>query len=159
MDAALAEQLLPRQHMGMREVGDVDVVTDRGTIARVEIRAVDREGAVLPERRLDREWNDMRLRLMPLADLALGVTPGCVEISEHDSAQTMRLREVFDYPLDHEFGPSVRIDRYLRMLLVDRRSHGNSVRRAGARKDQLVNTRLQHLFEEDQRAETVIAIV
>ncbi len=67
----------------------MDVVPDRGSVPRVEIGAVNGKNPARLDRRLDGERNDMCFRLMPLADLAVGIASGRVEIPEHDRVEAM----------------------------------------------------------------------
>jgi hypothetical protein len=45
------------------------------------------------------------------------------------------------------------------MHFVNRRTDWNTVRRAGARKDKLVDAALQHFLEQNQRPETVVSVI
>src|SRR5262245_29277475 len=113
--------------MGIGKIGDVDVIADGGAVARVEIEAVYREGPVLPERRLDGQRDDMCFGLMVLADLAVGVASGRVEVAQDDGVKAVRPSEILDHPFDGEFRPAIRIDWRLWVALVDRQPDRNAV--------------------------------
>jgi hypothetical protein len=146
MDARFAEQFPGGQHMGLGKITDMNVVSNRSSVARVEIGSVDGEYPVWPQRCLDHQGDDMRLRFVPLTDLTVGVAAGGIEIAQHDRIKPMRPRKILDHSLDHELRPPIGVDRRLRMPFVDRRTHWNPIRRASAGEDQLADASPLHLL-------------
>ncbi len=76
--------------MGVREIGHVHIVAHAGAVVRVVVGAEDgnvRPGAV---RRLQHQRDEVRFRIVLLAQLALGIGAAGVEVTQRDGAQTMR---------------------------------------------------------------------
>ena len=71
----LRQQMRHRGHMPRGQIGDVDIIADAGAIGRVVIRAVDPDLRARALRRLDHQWDQMGLGIVPLAAAALGIGP------------------------------------------------------------------------------------
>lgn len=68
--------------MCVTEVGHVDIVADTGPVVRVVVGPVDRDIRTLAQRGLDHQRDQVRLRLVPLAELTIRVGAGGVEVPE-----------------------------------------------------------------------------
>ena len=69
-------------HVGVGQVGDMDVVAHRGAVGRRVVGPEDLRPPARPQRRADDERNQVRLGIVILADLAVGIGAGGVEVAE-----------------------------------------------------------------------------
>ena len=75
--------------MRLGQIGDVDVVAHRGAVGRRVVGAEDRERSPAAVRRLDRQRDEVRLRGVVLADFAVGIGAGGVEVAKRRVAQAV----------------------------------------------------------------------
>ena len=111
-----------------------------------------------PQRRLDRERDEVRLRIVILADLAVGIGAGGVEVAERRVAEAVRLPVPVQHLLDGELGLAVRVDRVLRVVLGDR--HASAARRrsrTSTRTRRRARPRRSIASEQVQRPDDVVA--
>src|SRR5207249_969132 len=103
--------------------------------------------------------NQVDLRRMIFAKLALRVGPGSVEIAESGPSKIVRARVMDERPLDRELRLTVAVDRPLGMRFLDRRLGRLSVSRAGGRKHEGVHPFVYHRLEHADRADDVVAVI
>jgi hypothetical protein len=84
-DAIRASVSRQREDMGLRQVGDMDVVAHARPIRRREVLTKHSEGGSQAERRLDGQGDQMTFGIVSLADFAVGIGGGGVEIPKRDS--------------------------------------------------------------------------
>ena len=96
---------------------------------------------------------------MTLAQFAFRVGAGGVEITQADRFQTVGRVVVSQHLLDHQFGAAVRVNRLLRMALVDRcvLRVAESCRRR--REDELPHAMRAHSIEQIERIGEVVLVV
>jgi sporulation protein YlmC with PRC-barrel domain len=124
------EKIFESAHVRVGNVHDVDVVADAGAVRRIVVGPEHIDGAAVAGR-CEGERNEVRLRIMGLADLAVRVGACGVEVAQRHRAQARRTVEVAQHPLDHQLGEAVRIDGRLRMVLPDRQAERQAIRGAG----------------------------
>ena len=116
--------------MRFREVAHVHVVANRGAVGRRVVGAEDLDMLAPSLRRFDRARDEMRFRLVCLADVAVAIGAGRVEVAQRHVTEGMRLAVPVQHPLDEALGFAIRIDRHLRMIFVDGRGARRAVGRA-----------------------------
>src|SRR5215472_11375600 len=72
--------------MGSREIADVHVIADRRAVGRIVIGAKYLDGGIPALRCCDDERNEVRFRRVVLADFAVGISPGRIEIAQIEAA-------------------------------------------------------------------------
>ena len=68
----------------------------------------------------------MRFRIMILAQMAVGMSTGCVKISQAGGTHPMDLVRPVENPLDHELGLAIWTTRIDLGVLVDRHAVGHA---------------------------------
>src|SRR5258708_35279582 len=86
------------------------------------IGSVDCEVASGPQRRENRQWDQVGFGVMLLTQLPFRIGSGRVEIAERYPIQTVSFAVPLEDPLDEEFGFAIWIDRLLRGILPDRQA-------------------------------------
>ncbi len=154
---AALEQMRQRQHVRVGQVLDMDIVADGGAVGRRIVGAEDVDGGAPPERGLQHERDEVGLGLVLLADLALGIGAGGVEIAQRRVAQAPRGPEPVQHALDHQLRFAIGVDRALRRVLGDRHLVRQAIGRAGRGKDDMPHARLAHRLEQRQAVGDVVA--
>ena len=132
--------------MGVRQVGHVHEIADARAVRRRVVVAEHRQRRPARGRR-ERQGNQVLFRPVVLADEPVGIGAGRVEIPQDDRAQPVRALEVRQRPLDRQLRLAIRVDRPLRMRLVDRRRHRLAERRRRGRKHKARDAGLRHRLE------------
>ena len=86
--------------MRARQVLHVDVVADAGAVGRVVVVAEDGQGRPPAERGVDRERDEVDLGIVVLAERAVGMAAGGVEVAQGDRPQHARRGEVLEGALE-----------------------------------------------------------
>ena len=94
------------------------VITDRGPVRRIVIVAEDRHVRNAASGSVKSKWDQMGFGKV-IFSASRGRTGG-VKVSKGDKAQAVCIFVRRQRPLDHKFGPAVRICRRLWMCFVDR---------------------------------------
>src|SRR5262245_3966552 len=76
------EKPIERFDMGGREIGNMDIISHSRAVARVVIDAINLNGGFPALRCSDNKRNEVGLRYVILADLAIGIGPRGVEIAQ-----------------------------------------------------------------------------
>src|SRR5687767_8158956 len=113
--------------MGGGKIADVDVIPYRCTVGGIVISTEDLDRGCPALGRSYDEREEMRLRCVLLADLAVGVGAGSIEIAQSDVAQSISAVVPAQHVLHEQLGHAIRIYRVLRMILSDRQRLRNSV--------------------------------
>ena len=145
--------------MGRRQIVDVDVIANAGAVGRGIVVAENRDVFALPERHLQHDRNQVRLGRVVLAHVALRARAGGVEVTQRRVAQAVGRGVIGQRLLDDQLGEAVRIDRPLRLFLGDRHSLRRAVGGRGAGKDDLLDVRGPHGFQQPQAADDVVLII
>src|ERR1700730_9443749 len=137
-------KLFERAQMCVGKILDVNVIADAGTVCSRIIDAVDLDVRSLSEGRLQHQWDEVCFGLVTLADLAIGIGSGGIEIPERNRADAISLSVPTQRPLDCELSLAVGVHRELPSRLTDRIDIGQAVGGACRRKDDFVYPGLAH---------------
>ncbi len=149
-------QTREREQMGFGQVGHVNVVANGGSVGRWVVGAEDLELFAATESGFDREGNEMRFRVVVLADLAVGIGASGVEITERSESNGVGLLVPAEDLLDRELRLAVRIHRHLKLIFGDGDLGWLAVRRAGRREDDVPDAVVDHRIEQRQRVDDVV---
>ena len=147
------------QQVCLSQVEDVNVVSHRGAVRRGVVGPEDRQRIAATVRRLDRQRDEVRLRRMILADVAVGIGAGGVEVAQRRVAEAVGLSVPAQHSLDGQLGLAVRVDRVLGMALGDRNLPWLAVGRAGRGEDQIADADGDHRVQQVDRPRDVVAKV
>ena len=133
-----AHQALQRQQMRRAQIGNMHVVANAGAVRCIEVIAehlqarLGRVAAGAQAQRLEQHQRDqVRLRIMALAQFAFRVAAGGIEIAQRDGAQPIGFSIVGHGTLGHQLGHAVGIDRPLRMVFAHRQRNRIAIGAAG----------------------------
>jgi hypothetical protein len=68
--------------MGVRQIGNMDVIADAGAVVRRIILAEDFNMRAFPRRDIENQRDQVRFRIVILAQMAIGMGTGCVKIAQ-----------------------------------------------------------------------------
>src|SRR3546814_19764432 len=88
---AAVQQPLEREDVRLRQVAYMNVVADRRAVRCRVIRAEDLKRGPLPERGFEDERNQVGFRIVRLADLAVRIRDGRIEVTECRPFQAVAL--------------------------------------------------------------------
>src|ERR1700730_16615141 len=80
--SASGAKIFERAQMRLGEILDVDVIANRGSVSSRVIDPIDVDVRSLSEGRLQHQGDEVRFGFVKLADLALGVASGSIEIAQ-----------------------------------------------------------------------------
>ncbi len=142
------------------KIADVDIVALAGTVARRVVLAIDLDQRPKPERRLDRDPDQVDDVRPLLAGAPGGVGAGDVEIAQrHRREAGIGGGDVAQHLLAHQLGVAVGVDRPGRRVLADRRAIRDAVDGGTGRKDEAPDPCFQRGLGKGQRPERVVAII
>jgi hypothetical protein len=107
-------QVFKSGYVGLSKVRHMNVVADACAIRRVQIVAENFERRCGSQRGPQGEGNQMRLRLMQLADGSVGMSAGCVEVTQRNRAQSVGDSISSQRVFEEQLCRAVRIDGHLR---------------------------------------------
>src|SRR5215472_1772439 len=105
-------------NVGAGQIVHVDVVADAGSIRCRIIRAEDLQLRTKTRGRLEREWNQVRLRIMQFADLAAVISPGRVKITQAGKTKSVGAVVGLQRLLEEELRNTIGIHRLSRKIFV-----------------------------------------
>ena len=105
---AVGVQMIQRQQMRLGQVGDVDVVAHAGAVRRRIVGAEHLQRRPAAERGVDRQRDQVRLRLVILAEPAGGIGAGGIEVAQHAAAQPVDAPRPMQRALQHALALAVR---------------------------------------------------
>ena len=147
-----------REHVRGGDVGDVHVIADaRAVRRRVRIAEHQQLGAIA-RGDVERERDEMRLRIVPLARLAVRVRTGGVEVAQRDEVERARRGDVLQDPLDHELRAAIGAQRTGGRVLVQVAIR-RRIERAAAREHEAVDAARAQCGEQRARRGNVVAPV
>src|SRR5262249_37497037 len=123
-------QGLQAENMCIREIGNVDVVAETGSVRSRIVGAENLYVSTTARRRIENQRNQMRFRIGILAKLRIGIRSGGVEVAQREILQSMTLAEPAERALERQLGFAVRIDRQLRSVFNNGHDRRNSIGRA-----------------------------
>ena len=97
--------------MGMRKIAHMHVVADASSVWRGIIVTENLDRRETSHGREEYERNEVGFRLVHLADLAIRIGAGCVEVAQRHMPYPMRGLGFFQHSLGDEFGMAVRAYR------------------------------------------------
>ena len=131
-----SSQIVEREHVGMREIRDVDIVPQAGSVGRRVIRSEDVEMAAFAESRLRRHLDQVRRPLAGLPAAALRVGACHIEVAQHHIVHRMGGGRVPQHQLGHELRGAIGRDRIERRGFPDRVFLGIAIDRRRRREDE-----------------------
>ena len=108
---------------------------------------------------VEQHRDQVRLRVVVLADLAVRIGAGGVEVAQRHGAQAVGGGVVAQDLLDHPLRAAVGIDRRLWPVLGDRLAGARAVGGAGAGEDDPADAVRAHRIQQAKRADDVVAVV
>lgn len=105
------EQMFDRARMRVRKIEHMNEIPHAGPVARIIVRAKHLEVGPSSQSRIHCDRDGMRFRRMPLADAALGVGAGSVEIAQDEGPEALVLIQVSQDLLDDQLASAIWIDR------------------------------------------------
>jgi hypothetical protein len=139
-----AGQMKHRQNVRLRNIVHVDVVANRGSVGSWIVNSKNGHLAPFAARRLHNKRNQMRFRIMRLADLRVHVRARRVEVAQGNPLQSICLAIPAQHFFNEQFRLAVRVHRILRMSLIDRKRLRFAIRGARGGKDNLPNSGFAH---------------
>src|SRR5919199_376119 len=95
--------------MGLGQVADMYIVPNTRPVGRIVIRPKDRHVGAPPTRYREDERDQMGLRGVAFAQLALRVRPRRIKIAQADPAQPVRRSARLEHTLDKQLTLTIRI--------------------------------------------------
>ena len=111
LGAAAGAQVRQRLQVGVGQVLDMDVIAHPGAVGGVVVAAVNGDVLTLADRRLAGHLGQQRGLGRGLADAALRIAAGDIEITEHHVAERVHGGDIAQHPLAHQFGGAIGVDR------------------------------------------------
>src|SRR5215831_3674027 len=102
--------------MRLGQVADMYIVPNTRSVSRIVIRPKDRHVCAPPTRYSEYERDQMGLRVVAFAQLALRVRPRRIKIAQADPAQPVRRAASLEHTLDKKLTLTIRINRVEGML-------------------------------------------
>ena len=135
------------------------VVAKARAIGGWVVGAVEFQMRALARRDVDGHGDEVRLRVMILADRAVFGCAGGIKIAEDRETEAGRRREGFEGNFDVELGLAVGVNGNLRKVLVDgqRRRHAKGRARRG--EDKFLHAHSEHRVEQVQGGRAVVEVV
>jgi len=97
--------------MRAREIADVNIVANAGTVGRRIIVAEHIELGAQAEGCFDRDLDQMRRRFARLTGAAERIGAGHIEVAQNDMIESVRATGVAQHHFAHQLRPAVRRDR------------------------------------------------
>ena len=159
MGAVVGVEPVQRLDVGIGQIGDVDVVADAGAVGGGVIVAEQGQRRAVAGDRLHRQRDEVRFGIVELANLAIGVGAGGVEVAKSYCAYPMRGTEIGDHLLGGPFRLAVGIDRKFWRILLNWNTVRRPVGRGGAGEDEPADRMIAHRLEQRQGARDIVAII
>src|SRR6266487_4451247 len=152
---AAARGFAESQNMRIREIEDVNVIANTGSIRRVVVGSVNVDVWFFSERHLQHSRNEMRLRSMVFAK-SLGCAGG-IEVAQTNKFHSMNLVVPAQNFFKREFGFAVGTDGTRLRGFVDWQAIWRTKKGACRRKDDPPHTSRDHGIEQIQSVANVVA--
>ena len=94
-----------------------------------------------------------------LAEAALGVGAGDIEVAQRDVAEIIGARRVLEHPFDHQLGAAIRRDRRERRLLRRRLGARFAIDRGGRGKDECLHPAVDRRLDQRARVRNIVEII
>src|SRR5437868_7851030 len=73
---------MQRRDMGGSKIAHVDEIAFAGAVRRRVIQSENLQGRAAPDCGIDCQWNEMRLRIVPLGECSVRVGAGGIEVAK-----------------------------------------------------------------------------
>ena len=154
-ELVLLAQRIEREHVRARQIADVDVIADAGSVGRFVVGAKNRDEFAFALRDLQNQRNQMRFGMVGFA-LVCGRAGG-VEIAQAGVTQSVDLVKPLEHLLDEEFGFAVSIRRMNGIVFFDRSAIGSSEQRCGGAENETRHFLRKNNFQKRERVRRVVA--
>lgn len=142
-DVDTSPESVQRGEMGLCKVHHVDVVSHTRAITRRIVSSVHHERGARTASSIDREWNEMRLGIVALAQRSVWMRSCGIEVTKRGPTDTSRMAVRTDRDLGSELARTVGVDRTRGSELDDRSSLWLAVHRSTRRQKKRERT-LRH---------------
>lgn len=156
---AAVHQIFRGEDVRGSKVGDVDVVAHARAVARGIIVAEDVHVVALAVRDLQHDRNQVRFRIMRLADLARHVCAAGVEVAQRDKMNAVCDGSPVEHPLHRQLRVAVAVRGMRRVGFQNRHSLRFAVGRGGGGEDNVLHAMLDHALEHRARAAEVVVVI
>ena len=112
-------QRLQGEQVSFAQIGYGHIVSDASTVRCVVVAPKHADVGTTSRNSLQHQRNQMHLRFVALSQLALWISTRSVEITQANRLQAISCIVASKNLLNNTLGPAVRIDRLLRMALID----------------------------------------
>ena len=154
-----APEIGERRHVGVDQVGDLDVVAHAGSVSRRIVFAEYFEAPMSPQRGLHPALDQMRRVRRRLAQPPLRIGARDIEVAQRDVAEVVGPGGILEHPLDHQFRPSVGGDGSQRRLLADRFGGSLAVDSRGRGEDEIAHSALDRAFDQIARLGHIVEVI
>ena len=160
-DVALAavHQIIHRQNMRLCQIRHMDVVSNTGAVLGVVVIAKNRNVLALSVGNLQNQRNQMRFRIVRLADFTGDMGATGVEVAQRYKPQAMCLPHPFEHLFHAQLGLAVAVGRLGLVRLQNRHALRLAVCRSCRRKNNLVNAVRHHGFQQNLCAAQIVVII
>ena len=141
------------------KIRDVDIVADAGTISCRIVVAKNAHMVALAVRDLQDDGDEVRFRIMRLADLAGHMRAAGVEVPQRDKMDAVCNGSPVEHPLHRQLRVAVAICGMRRVGLENRHTFRFAVGRGGRGKDDVFDAVLDHRLQHRPRAAEVVVVV
>src|ERR1019366_8119581 len=145
---------LQAENVRLRQILDVNIITDAGAVGRGVIRAVNLHLRLLAERHEQHVRDEMRLDAVMLAEFF--ARAGSVEITERNEFQSVNLLIPQQRLLEHQLGFAVGIDRTLRQIFRHRHAVWRTVSGASRAEDEFLHATFHGGVRQLERVDEVV---
>jgi hypothetical protein len=142
--------------VGTRQIPNVDEIADGRAIRGVVIDAEHREGWPLTLCDLDREGDQVGFRIVPLAEVAIGIGTRHVEVAKGDPPDAIRHGVGLERMLNEQLRHPVRVDRKLWLTFHNRDRRRLAIGGTSRGKDDRFHTCLKHPVEQREAVDDVV---
>ena len=146
------------RHMSIREVAYMHIVTYACAVRRRIIITEDLDRGPATHGRKQGKWNEMRLRLMRLAELTVRIGASSVEVAKRHMRDAMSGLGLLEHALDDELRIAIWVHGTLRVALLQGQACRDAVGCAGRGKYEIPATEFLTHLEQLGRAADVVLI-
>ncbi len=151
-------QHLERSQVSVRQILNVDVVSNTGAVGRVVVGSKNLDLFAPAERDHQHIRNQVRFRIVVFADSRVGARPGGIEIAQGDEPKIPSRSRIGQSPFDRELGPSIRTLRHSAHIFDKRHATGNAIDGTGGAKDELADIVALHSRQQPDRIAHIVVI-
>ena len=136
--------MFERQHMRLRQIADMNIVTHTGTVSRRIIGTENRNLLAHSLRCFQNQRNKMAFRAVVLADIARRGSTGSVKITQSYITHIIGMIIIRQHAFNYQLGTAVNVSRCQTAILSNRHCFRLTVNSCGRRKYHAVHTGTTH---------------